>query len=132
MDHKQFEIDGDVFNVAQATAIQQKTLMNLIGAKILFYKSTSGVDEISVSMLKGALLTVDENIFDRIASIVLTKCFRHGSDNPVTISDFQGKMNIYLTLIAEGVKYNLTDFFTWLDTETMEESATLPPKETME
>lgn len=108
-------IDGKTYNIAQASAIQQKELMTLIGGRIALNMASSGVDEINVSMLKGALMTSPSDTLDRIHNIVLYKCTLN--NNLVDIKDFQGQMNAYFTLLAEAIKVNLKDFFTWLEDE---------------
>lgn len=113
-------IGSDVYNVTQATAVKQKTLMTLIGAKITINSAMSGVEEINTQMLKGALLSLPEDTLDKVADIVLWKTVKSGDDKLVTLDNFQSGMNDYFTLLAEAVKLNLSDFFTWLDSVNAE------------
>jgi hypothetical protein len=114
---KSVTVSGETYNIVQASAVQQKTLMTLVGARISLNSAASGADEISVPMLVGLLLSLSESDLDKISNIVLYKTVKHGGDNVVTIDDFQGKMNAYFALLAEAIKINLQDFFSWLDTE---------------
>lgn len=121
-------ISSDVYNVTQATAVKQKTLMTLIGAKITINSAMSGVEEINTQMLKGALLSLPEDTLDKVSSIVLWKTVKSGDDKLVTLDNFQSGMNDYFTLLAEAVKLNLSDFFTWLDSVNAENRT---PKQTI-
>jgi len=102
------------YSVAQAPALKQKQLMLLIGAKIAFNSaaSKSGIDR---DLLLGALLSMPENTFDEISTIVLYKTCKVGDDTIVDVGSFQGGMLHYFQLVAEAIKLNLDDFFTYLD-----------------
>lgn len=102
------------YSVAQAPALKQKQLMLLIGAKIAFNSaaSKSGIDR---DLLLGALLSMPENTFDEISSIVLYKTCKVGDDAIIDVGSFQGGMLHYFQLVAEAIKLNLDDFFTYLD-----------------
>jgi hypothetical protein len=110
-------VGSAVFNVVQASAVDQKSLLMLLGGKIAMHSAAGKVEEINTVMLKGALLTLPEDTLDKVAGIVLYKTVMNGSDQLVTVENFQGNINDYFTLIAEAVKVNLQDFFTWLDSE---------------
>lgn len=106
---------GDkTYSVAQAPAIKQKKLMLLVGAKIAFNSasSQSGIDR---DLLMGALLSMTEPVFDEIAGIVLYKTSKVGDETIIDTGSFQGGMLQYFQLVAEAIKLNLDDFFTYLD-----------------
>lgn len=117
-------VSGVQYNVAQATAIEQKRLMLLLGAKIAL-NSARGGSVIDTSMLLGALLTLPEETFDEISGIVLRKAIPAGTTTPVEIGSFQGGMHGYFKLVAESIAFNLNDFFTWLDSENNARRATV-------
>lgn len=102
------------YSVAQAPAVKQKKLMLLVGAKIAFNSasSESGIDR---DLLMGALLSMDEPTFDEIATIVLYKTCKVGDETIIDTGSFQGGMLQYFQLVAEAIKLNLDDFFTYLD-----------------
>lgn len=112
---KSISVNNKSFNVAQAPAIEQKRLMLLLGGKILFNSTSSNVESIDTNFLVGTLLTLPEDTFDKIASIVLYKTFLQGAENNIDIGNFQGSMVEYFTLVAQAIAYNLDDYFTWLD-----------------
>ena len=126
-DVKQYEVAGATYNFAQAPAVKQKSLMSIIGANVMMKAFTSEQTEVDIPFLKGVLLAMPEDKFDKIASLVLCRVIKNGESKAVDIADFQGGMNAYLTLIAYAVKVNLQDFFTWLDDErkqTQEQAVT--------
>lgn len=123
-------INGVDYNIARASAVKQKTLMTLIGARITLNSATSGIEEIDIPMLKGVLLTVGEETLDKIADIVLWKCVRSGSTELINVNNFQSGMNDYFTLLAEAIKFNLQDFFCWLNGENKKMRVTSNVKNT--
>lgn len=108
-------VNETTYNVAQASAMQQKKLTLLIGGKVAINSAMSNADKIDTPLLVGALMTMPEQTFDEIASIVLSKAFLAGSNTAVTIDSFQGSIMSYMLLVAEALAFNLADFFTWLD-----------------
>ena len=109
---------GDVtYNVAQAPADKQKSLMLLIAGIVAMNSAASGVKEIDTKLLVGALIMMPELKFNEIANIVLYKTIIAGETIPIDVKSFQGRMCDYFQLIAEAVALNLNDFFTWLDVD---------------
>lgn len=115
---KQATIGTTTYNIVQASAVKQKSLLLLIGGKIALNSRAGNVNEIDTDLLVGALLTMPEPQFDQISNITLHQVVVDGDTNAarVTIDDFQGRQVEYFHLVAEGIKANLQDFFTWLDT----------------
>ncbi len=103
------------YNVVQASAVQQKSLLLMVGAIVAYRHASSGVKEISVDFLKGALISMPEETIDKIIEIVLHKTVLSGSNEIISIDSFQGGMNEFFTLVAGAVKVNLDDFFTSLE-----------------
>jgi hypothetical protein len=121
-------VSGTNYNLFQAPAIKQKTLMTLISARVALNSGTAGRD-ITVPLLKGVLLSTPEPVLDQISDIVLWKCIQSGGDSLTTVDNFQGGMNDYFTLLAEAIMVNLSDFFTWLDEERRAGLTENPPAE---
>ena len=115
MNIKEVTIGSNRYHIAQAPAKAQKTLLSLCGAMCAVNATTADIIEIDVKFLKGVLIGIGEERLDQITSIVFSKTYKAGEDRPVDIGDFQGKMGEYLELVANGIKANLQDFFTWLD-----------------
>lgn len=108
------KVGGVDYSVAQAPAVKQKQLMLLIGAKIAFNSAASKTG-IERDLLVGALCSLPETVFDEVSNIVLYKTCKVGDDTLIDIGWFQGGMLDYFQLVAEAIKLNLDDFFTYLD-----------------
>lgn len=117
MNVRAFTINNVTYNVAQAPADQQKSLMLLIAGVVAMRSASSGVEEIDVKLLVGSLIMMPEDKFDRIANIVLCKTIISGEKTTIDVKSFQGRMSDYFQLIAEAVAYNLNDFFIYLDAD---------------
>ena len=113
----QVEVNGVTYNVAQASAADQKKLLSLVGGRIAMNSAAGGAEEIDIPLLVGMLITEPEEQFDKIAGIVLYKTMINGSEKVVDIGDFQNRVIEYYQLVAAAVAENLQDFLSWLDCE---------------
>lgn len=105
------------YNIERASAVAQKSLLMLIGSRLTIVNANpkSPADAIaSNEMLVGVLMSLGESDFDKVASLVLPKIIKHGEETPITIDSFQGDLMSYMYVVAEAVRENLSDFFTWL------------------
>jgi hypothetical protein len=114
---KQIKVGEVTYNVAQASAAEQKKLLSLVGARISLNSAAGGVEKIDTAFLVGGLLSEPEERFDQIAKIVLYKTYINGSEKVVDIGDFQNRVVEYYQLVAAAVAENLQDFLSWLDSE---------------
>lgn len=105
---------GQRYNIAQAPAVRQKELLMITGTRLSIRVISSSESDIDSSTIMGALLTFSEQEIDRIASIVLSGCVKHGEKTPVDEKEFQGRIHGYFLLMAEAIKVNLNPFFSWL------------------
>ncbi|MNF97866.1 hypothetical protein D3C84_807090 [compost metagenome] len=48
------------------------------------------------------------------AQMLMGRVLINGTERPVTVADFGGKMVQYNQLLAELLRWNLSDFFDWL------------------
>ena len=110
-------IGDKTYNVAQASAVEQKKLMLLIGAKIAFNSAATDTVEIDDTMLFGMLMSLPESTFDEIAKMVLRQAVQAGETCAVDMKSFQGSMVEYFKLVAGAISFNLADYFIWLDSE---------------
>ena len=114
------DIGGKSYNVPKASAVKQKQLLSLIGAKVALNSAAAKKDTIDSNFLFGSLLTESEERFDIIAGIVLDKAVVNGSTIPVDVGLFQNKITEYYQLVAAAIAENLQDFFTYLDSVNAE------------
>ena len=108
-------VNGIQYNVAQASAVDQKKLLHIMAARLTYAVGKDADVRLDVNFVFGGLLALDEADFDAVASIVLYKTVVHGGSSVVDIADFQGRVNDYYLLVAEAVRVNLGDFLGWLD-----------------
>jgi len=123
---EQVTVGTSTYNVPQASAVDQKALLLLLGGKIALRSAASKTEQIDTQLLVGAMLSTPEPEFDKIAKLVLGRVHLAGSETPVTIADFQGRMVEFVQLVAECVRVNLNDFFTWLDVVNAESRGSRP------
>ena len=112
---QQVEVGSTKYNVTPASAMDQKKLMLLVGARVALNSATGQVGKIDENMLLGTLLSMPEDKFDQISNICLHKTMVHGGETLVTGENFGGAMMDYFLLISKAIKVNLDDFFTYLD-----------------
>lgn len=113
---KQVTVSGRTFNVAQAPAVEQKSLLLLIGNKIML-RAQATRTQIDTDFLFGALMSLSEPDFDKLCGIVLRKTFELDSKVAVDVGAFQGDMTGFFRLVAEAVAVNLDDFFTFVNSQ---------------
>ena len=109
------EVAGTQYNVAQASAVDQKRLMHLLAARLTYNVGKNADVQLDSAFLMGAVMSAAESEFDEIAKIVLYKTAVHGSDQLVSLGDFQNRITEYYMLVAEAVRCNLADFIAWLE-----------------
>lgn len=126
---KQVLLAGKTFNVHQTDAQSQLEVYTLIGAGLAYTVQKSGMKgEINESVLVGYLMSMDLSRLTKVAQLLLKNVRIHGSDNIlVDIKMFEGQIMAYYQLIAEAVRLNLTDFFTYI--LSVEKSADNPANE---
>ena len=108
-------VGGKQYNIAQASAMEQKKLLHLMAARLTYAVGKNTEVILDRSFLMGALMSVPEEDFDTVAKIVLYKTVVKGGDKVVDLSDFQGCVTSYYELVAEAVRVNLGDFIGWLN-----------------
>lgn len=116
MSVKAFTIGGVQYNAAMASAVDQDRLMSLLSAAVLERFATAAqvsleVDEKVLSMM---FMSMRQDVKSQVAQMVMAKVVVNGTDRPVTVADFGGRMVQYNQLLAELLRWNLSDFFDWL------------------
>lgn len=120
------------YNIERASAVAQKSLLMLIGSRLTIVNANpkSPADAIaSNEMLVGVLMSLGETDFDKVSSLVLPKIIKHGDDKPCNIDSFQCDLMSYMYVVAEAVRENLSDFFTWLKHQKETDATTAPKKQ---
>lgn len=114
-------IKGVTYNMAQAPAVDQVRLINLLGARLIQFSELLQNKKDHSKYLLSMLTALPNEIVQQVSQIVLYKTFVHGKESiPVDVESFQGKPMQYLQLLAEGILVNTGDYFEWLASETKE------------
>lgn len=116
MSVKPFTIGGVQYNAAMASAVDQDRLMSLLSAAVLERFATAAQADVEVDekVLSMMLMSMRQEVKSQVAQMLMGKVLINGTERPVTVSDFGGKMVQYNQLLAELLRWNLSDFFDWL------------------
>lgn len=118
----QVSIGQKTFNIAQASAVDQVRLVNLISSPLIQSKELYSAEDYTPSLLVAMLVGAPNELVKQVDSIVLYKAFEHGYDNvPVDVKTFQGSVMDYFELLAKAILVNAGDFFDWLSRKNQEE-----------
>ena len=125
------DLKGRQYNCARSSAVDQKTLLHLMGARITTGKANlSAAGKSSdvlhdVGFIVSMLLRIPESEYERVEYLTNVRNVRpHGSTEPVDLKHFDGNMTGYYHIIAGLLRENLLDFFTWLSSDLNEEEST--------
>jgi len=121
---KQVVIGEKTFAVSHTDAQSQKKLLTLLGSRLALVVSSAKVDEVDVPLLVGNLVSLEESKLDQVASLALKRTRVVGSEEPIDVKLFQNHMTDYFKLIAEAVKLNMDDFFTFVLEDLAAQNAT--------
>jgi hypothetical protein len=116
MSVKAFTIGGVQYNAAMASAVDQDRLMSLLSAAVLerFATAAGAGLEIDDKVLSAMFMSMRQDVKAQVTQMLMTRVFINGTERAVTVSDFGGKMVQYNQLLAELLRWNLSDFFDWL------------------
>ena len=116
MSVKSFTIGGVQYNAAMASAVDQDKLMSLLSAGLIERAMTSAVAGMDMDdkVLVPMFMSMPQAVKAQVSTILAGRVVLNGTDRTVTASDFGGKMVQYNQLLAELLRWNLSDFFDWL------------------
>jgi hypothetical protein len=116
MSVKVFIIGGVQYNAAMASAVDQDRLMSLLSAAVLERFATAAQADVEVDekVLSMMLMSMRQEVKAQVAQMLMGRVLINGTERPVTVADFGGKMVQYNQLLAELLRWNLSDFFDWL------------------
>lgn len=116
MSVKSFTVGGVQYNAAMASAVDQDRLLSLLSAGLIERSLTSahaGMD-MDDKVLVPMFMSMPSQAKAQVAAIIAGRVVVNGSDRAVTVADFGGRMVQYNQLLAELLRWNLSDFFEWL------------------
>ena len=116
MSVKPFTIGGVQYNAAMASAVDQDRLMSLLSGAVLerFATAAQAGIEVDDQVLCSMFMSMRQDVKTQVANVLMGKVLVNGTERPVTVADFGGKMVQYNQLLAELLRWNLSDFFDWL------------------
>lgn len=116
MSVKAFTVGGAQYNAAMASAVDQDRLMSLLSAALIERSLTAAAidKDLDDSILVPMFMAMPQAAKAQVASILMGRVLLNGTTQPVTASDFGGRMVQYNQLLAELLRWNLGDFFDWL------------------
>ena len=116
MSVKPFTIGGVQYNAAMASAVDQDRLMSLLSGAVLerFATAAQAGIEVDEQVLCSMFMSMRQDVKGQVVQILMTRVFINGTERAVTVADFGGKMVQYNQLLAELLRWNLSDFFDWL------------------
>ena len=116
MSVKSFTIGGVQYNAAMASAVDQDRLMSLLSAAVLerFATAAQAGIEVDDKVICSMFMSMRQDAKAQAVQILMTRVFINGTERAVTVADFGGKMVQYNQLLAELLRWNLSDFFDWL------------------
>lgn len=116
MSVKSFTVGGVQYNAAMASAVDQDRLLSLLSAGLIERSLTSAHAgmEMDDKVLVPMFMSMPSQAKSQVASIIAGRVVVNGSDRAITVADFGGRMVQYNQLLAELLRWNLSDFFDWL------------------
>lgn len=113
---KSFQIGGKVYNASMASAIDQDKILSLLTAPVMersLAAAREGI-ELGNNVLVPMFMAMPTDVKNQVAVVLISKAVLHGETRNLTVDDFHGKMVEYNSLLAELLRWNLSDFFAWL------------------
>lgn len=113
---KQFTVGGVTYNAAMAVAVDQDRLLSLLTAPVMeraLGAARLGHD-LDNAVLVPMFMAMPTGMKTQVAQILTGRTVIAGSQATITLEDFGGRMVHYNTLLAELLRWNLSDFFAWL------------------
>lgn len=114
---KTFTVGNLTVNAAMASAVQQDELLSLLSATLLSRAATAA--QVNVEMGEQILIpmfmSMPQQLKKQVVGLITQKVMISGTETPVTVNDFAGKMVEWNTLLSQLILWNLEGFFSWLD-----------------
>lgn len=116
MSVKAFTVGGVQYNAAMASAVDQDRVMSLLSSAVIerFATAAQAGVEVDDTVLVSLFMTMRSDVKSQVAQMLMGKVMVNGTDRTVSVADFGGKMVQYNKLLAELLRWNLSDFFDWL------------------
>lgn len=116
MSVKSFTIGGVQYNAAMASAVDQDRLLSLLAAPVIERAYMAAIEgkELDDAIIVPMFMGMQQQSKSQVVEILMGRVLIHGATHPVSVADFGGRMVDYNRLLAELLRWNLSDFFDWL------------------
>lgn len=113
---KQFTVGNLTVNAAMASAVQQDELLSLLSATLLSRAVNAAQlgEGMGEQILIPMFMSMPQPLKKQVVSLITQRIFVSGTETPVTVNDFSGKMVEWNTLLSKLILWNLEGFFLWL------------------
>jgi hypothetical protein len=111
-----FTVGEKTYNAVMASAVKQDELLSMLTATLLdrSLAAASAGQVLDDSVVGPMMMGMPYATKVKVASIIMHKVLINGTEIPVTIDDFSGRMVEYNQLLAKLLMWNLGDFSSWL------------------
>jgi hypothetical protein len=123
---KAFAVGAKTYNAAMASAVRQDELLSMLTAHLMerAIVAAQAGKELDDAVLGPMFMAMPHASKVKVTDILLNQVFIAGTQIPVTIEDFSGRMVEYNQLLAKLLRFNLSDFFEWLPSVLVAEGQT--------
>lgn len=114
---KSFTVGNLTVNAAMVSAVQQDELLSLLSAGLLSRAANAAQlgSDVGENLLIPYFMSMPQQLKKQVVGLLTQKVLIAGTETPVTVNDFGGKMVEWNTLLSQLILWNLEGFFTWLD-----------------
>ncbi len=118
---KSFTVGNVTYNAVMASAVKQDELLSLLTAALM----ERGVALASMGQALGdealvpMFMAMPAERKQAVAAILMHKVVIAGTEQMVSVADFSGRMVEYNRLLANLLRWNLTDFFDYMHAEVL-------------
>lgn len=117
MKTKAVTVGNRTFNLVEVDAEKQFELYEIIASRILHQCTMAMTEDVNADVVKGVLMSSERGFTSDVAALALANTRESQSGVQVSVKDFQGEIDGYYSLVAEGVELNLGSFFTSLKSQ---------------
>lgn len=113
---KGFTVGKTQYNAVMASAVDQDKLLSLLTGAVVeraMVAARSGL-ELDDAVIVPMFMAMGQAVKGQVAEILMGRVVLNGTEQLVSVSDFGGRMVEYNTLLAQLLRWNLSDFFAWL------------------
>lgn len=114
---KSFTLKGGTYNVARASAVAQDELLSLLTQALIQRLSAADPGKaVNEDVIFFMFLAMPHQVKEKIDGLMLARVYKKGTQQQITIADFDGAVMDWNKLRAQVLLWNLEGFFIyWAD-----------------